>query len=142
MDIVKNKSGFTLTEILVVVAIIAVLTGITFPISLKLLNDSTNKTLKLQTEEIVSSTRLLIEENCKNSFNTSVSCPIELTPLSVNNIVKYSGNITLDTLINNKFIDPIKIRGEQCSANIKVNGNDIGVLLTCNKYSYQTDNYK
>ncbi|MEG2457899.1 MAG: prepilin-type N-terminal cleavage/methylation domain-containing protein [Bacilli bacterium] len=128
-----NTSGFTLVEILVVIALLAVLVGITVPTTINILNSSTEKTLKIQSNEVEEAASLYFEDYCFNPISVSLTCPLKSTIDPSNNPI-YDDIITLQSLIDNKYIEEISIRGNKCIGRVQYKNKNINVELICGKY--------
>jgi len=91
-----NKKGFTLTEILVVIALIGVLLLFVMPNLVKIFSNSVKSTMKVQEKEIEDAGHLYLDDYCKNKIGNN-TCPGTIKR-GTNN--KYSGYIKLETLVN------------------------------------------
>ena len=60
----KNKNGFTLVELLAVIALIAVLSIIAVPNILKMFNKSTEETMTVQENQVLDAANLFIRDFC------------------------------------------------------------------------------
>ena len=132
-----KKNGFTLTEILVVLSLIGLLLVIVVPRINTSLNKGTEKTMKVQESELKSASLLFLEDMCKN--------PLE--PLKCPNTIKYdkstntyNGYVLLSTLVNEKYIDQIKLDKQSCTACIKYTNNDAKAYIKCGS-AYTTNGY-
>lgn len=107
------KKGFTLVEILVVIAIISVLSIIAIPNFIESLNTASVGAMKTQENELVDAAKLFIEDYCRN--------PVGDTAGQCNN---YSHNIKSTSITSKytclnelkliKYIDDITFKGNKC----------------------------
>ena len=104
-DIV-NKKGFTLVELLIVIALISVLLIIAMPNLIGIFSNSVKSTMKIQEQEIKDSSLLYLEDFCKNKLSGK-TCP---NSINRNDDNTYSGQISLQTLIDEEYIEEIEIQ--------------------------------
>lgn len=131
-----NKKGFTLTELLAVIVLIGVVSLLITPNLIKLFKDNTSNTMKVQESEINDAALLYLEDYCKNPLGTN-KCPNTITR---NADYTYSGSVSLETLVINKYIDTIKLKSTICTGCIKFNNNKAVSYIKCGE-EYTTDNY-
>ena len=106
-----KKNGFTLIEILVVIAIIAILTLIAVPAVLKIYNKNVIKSMHIQETEIKDAANLFVEDYCKTSIDQTKICP-----KSYSTAVNNKKTVCLKDLQNksDKYIDTVKYKGSDC----------------------------
>ena len=63
------KKGFTLIELIAVMAIVGVLSIMIVPNVIKLLNGSMEDTMKITENEVVDAANLYVEDYCRNPIN-------------------------------------------------------------------------
>lgn len=134
-----NKRGFTLTEILAVIALIGVLLLFIMPNLTKIFSGSVKNAMKVQESELKEAGLLYLEDYCKNRLGNNI-CPGTIS--RENN--KYSGYVTLSTLSGIEYIDEISVQGNDCSGCVIFTENNAKAYLTCgDMYETNTDvNFK
>lgn len=132
-----NNKGFTLVEIIAVIALIGIVSIIIIPNVVDTLNDSTNKTMKVQEKELSEAGLLYLEDFCKNPINNNV-CP---NSISRNSDYTYSGKINLNTLVSYKYIDDITLNEKSCNGCVIITNNEAVGYLSCGE-DYKSSNYK
>ena len=135
MKDIVNKKGFTLVELLIVIALISVLLIIAMPNLIGIFSNSVKSTMKIQEQEIKDSSLLYLEDFCKNKLSGK-TCP---NSINRNDDNTYSGQISLQTLIDEEYIEEIEIQKTKCDGCIVFTNNKSEVYLTC-KDVYSTDN--
>ena len=135
MDIV-NKKGFTLVEILAVIALIALVMILIVPNIARIFGNSVNTTMKIQENGIKEAALLYLEDYCKNPLKGK-TCPSGITR---NVDYTFTGEISLATLVSEKYIDPVKYQDTECTGTITYTNNKTSVSLTCGDlYTTQTN---
>lgn len=133
---VNNKKGFTLMEVLAVIALIGVLLLFVTPNLVKIFSNSVNSTMKVQEQEIEDAALLYLEDFCRNKLPNH-TCP---SSIRRNDDKTYSGYITLDTLEIEDYIDEVSLQSVDCGGCIIYTNNKPEAYLTCqNKYTTKTD---
>lgn len=132
------KKGFTLLELLVVIAIIGVLLIIVVPSTVKVLDSSIINTMEMQEEEVEDAARIYLEDYCKTPINNDKICTLSRTV--TDGIVYYSGEISLDFLVNNNYIDEVSLRNKTCEGRIVFTNNEPKAFLKCGDI-YTTEGY-
>ena len=132
------KKGFTLLELLVVIAIIGVLLIIVVPSTVKVLDSSIINTMEMQEEEVEDAARIYLEDFCKTPINNDKICTLSRTV--TDGIVYYSGEISLDFLVNNNYIDEVSLRNKTCEGRIVFTNNEPKAFLKCGDI-YTTEGY-
>ena len=127
------KKGFTLLELLIVVVLIAIILTIVVPSTIKILDSSIERTMEIQ-----ESAKVFLEDYCKTPIDKNKTCP--LTRTMSNDIIYYNGEISLDTLVNNDYIDKVTIRSKNCVGRIVFTNNEPKAYLKCEDV-YTTDGY-
>ena len=107
----KNKRGFTLVELLAVIAIIAVLTLIAVPAALKIYNENVIKSMHIQEGQVKDAANLFVEDYCKSSIDQTKICP-----KSYSTPVNDKKTVCLQDLQNSseKYIGTIKYKSSDC----------------------------
>ena len=133
-----NKKGFTLVEIIAVIALIAVVMIIIAPNLIKTLGDSTTKAMKIQEKEVAEAGLLYLEDHCKNPIEDK-RCDLE--NMQINSLdYTYNGYIDLQKLINEKYIEPVEISGVECTGYVRIYDNKSEACLVCgDKYATRND---
>ena len=108
----KNKRGFTLVELLAVIAILAILIIVVLPNFVSSFSDAKKKAAKIQENEIVDSSKLVLEDYCTNKLNEEYNCSdVSVAASSSDTTLKYT---CLKTIQEKKYIDDIVIGGKKC----------------------------
>lgn len=148
MILKKNKKGFTLTEMLAVVAILAIFAGFLIPNFLGVFSENLEKTMKVQENNIVDAAKLYVQDYCLSPIDINYTCASALTAqYSANNFKYYTGNLSLDTLVDEEYIDPVVAnKGTICSGYIKITAQSSNGLMSYKTYlscgdTYQTEGY-
>lgn len=129
-----NKKGFTLVEILAVIALIGILLLFVMPNLVDIFSNSVKSTMKVQESEIEDAALIYLEDYCKNKIGNNV-CP---STIKRNDNKKYSGYVTLQTLINADYIDDISLQGNDCNGCVIYTDNKAEAYLTCDGNAYTT----
>ncbi len=134
MKAIVNKKGFTLTEVLVVIALIGILLLLIMPNLTNFFKGGINNTMKIQENELKEAGLLYLEDFCKNPLNNNI-CPASIHR---ENNLTYSGYITLSTLVNNDYIENITLRGANCNGCVIYENNKANAYITCENGEYET----
>ena len=134
MKVTVNKKGFTLVELLAVIALLSLILLLVVPNLTSLFNDSASKTLKIQEKEMANAGLLYLEDYCKNPIGTKICT------LSKSNDL-FSGIILLDTLETSNYIDEVYYKEEKCTGCVKITDNKATAYLNCPNNNYQTEGY-
>ena len=144
-----EKNGFTLTELLAVIAIISILTLMAVTAVIKIYNDSVIKTMHVQENEIKHAANLFVEDYCNDPLDHSLICP-----QSYSKPVNNKKVVCLSDLQNSKdkYISSVKYKDSDCKGyvtyyldeNTGIYGNEKTYLFCGLKedgtYEYVTDN--
>ena len=132
-----NK-GFTLLELLVVIALLGVLLLIVVPSTIKILDGSIANTMKIQEEEVENAAKIYLEDYCKTPIDGTKMCPLSRS--ITNGVVYFNGEIILDTLVDNNYIDEVNVRSESCTGRIVFVDNEPDAFLSCGNV-YTSEGY-
>ncbi len=132
-----KKNGFTLTEILVVLALIGLLLVLVVPRIGNSLNKGTERAMKVQENELKDAGLLFLEDMCKNPLEKG-KCPTTIKYSNTTNT--YSGYVLLNSLVSEKYIDEIKLDKETCNACVKFTNNEAKAYIKCGT-TYITEGY-
>ena len=132
------KKGFTLLELLAVIILIGFLLTIVVPSTIKILDSSIVNTMKIQEEEVESAAKIYLEDYCKTPIDSTKICTLNKSV--TNGIVYYNGEVSLNTLISNKYIDQVSIRNKECEGRIVFTNSEPKAYLKCGDV-YTTDGY-
>ena len=106
-----NRKGFTLVEILAVIAIIGILSLLIVPNVIESYRESVKHAMKTQENEVVDAAELFVEDYCRHPLSQyKGQCSIYSLSTSVSD-KKYT---CLSTLQNTKYIDEIVSQGAHC----------------------------
>ena len=144
----KNK-GFTLVELLAVIAILAILVIIASPNVLKIYNKGVIKSMHIQEVQVKDAANLFVEDYCNSSINQTKICPE-----SYSTPVNDKKTVCLQDLQNSsdKYIGTIKYKDSDCKGYVTYYyDSELGTyenpktFLFCgkdkdNNYEYVTDN--
>ena len=122
-----NKKGFTLVEIIAVIALIGAVMLLIIPNMARIFGNSMDKTMQLQEAGVKEAALLYLEDYCKNPMRGK-SCPSTITR---NTDYTFSGTVSLATLVSEKYIDAVKYQETVCSGTITYNHNKASVSLVC-----------
>ncbi len=124
-----KNNGFTLVELLAVIAILGVLVLIAVPNVIKLFNSGTNKTMQTQEANILSAANMFIDDYCVHRLSTLDNSS---TPAPKCNEVVYSYYPTGDaTAIPKRFVclSVIQNKGYIDSVNYKGSNSCLGIIV-------------
>ena len=136
-----NKKGFTLVEIISVIALIAVVMIIIAPNLIKTLGDSTSKAMKIQEKEVAEAGLLYLEDHCKNPIDGKKCLGFSGSTITKNSDYTYSGVITLNMLIYEKYIEPVELSGEECYGCVVFESNKAKAYFVCGE-KYTSEGYE
>ncbi len=131
------KKGFTLVELLAVIAIVAVLSIIAIPNVIDLFKEGTNKFMEEQEKLIMASADMFVRDYCGDrlNMNTDVSCPYYYATYSDGN--KY---LCLTDLQAAGLVDkPLSYRGTNCNGIVKYTSSGKKTYLYCGSEKYPKD---
>lgn len=128
-----NKRGFTLVELLAVIALVAVIMLLVVPAVSSSFGGSLDKVLSVQRNEIKDAAKLYLNDYCLYPLSGN-TCT-----LTRNNDFTYSGTISLATLVSANYIENVKLNNDTCTGCIVFTNNDAFVHLKCGER--ETTNY-
>ena len=117
-----NKKAFTLTELLGVIVILAIIAIIAFPSVLGLLNNSQNETDTAMQNFAITAAREYVNDN------------MDSYPKALEGKTKTYSNLKVQTLIDNGYISSTTISKEK---NCEMLNDEIKITSDSTKYSYE-----
>ena len=132
------KKGFTLLELLAVIILIGFLLTIVVPSTIKILDSSIVNTMKIQEEEVERAAKIYLEDYCKTPIDSTKICTLNKSV--TNGIVYYNGEVNLNILINNNYIERVSIRNVNCEGRVIITNSEPKAYLKCGDI-YITDGY-
>ena len=107
--ILKKNNGFTLVEMLVVLAIVAILAVFAIPNFTTILSENRNKAMQIQENNIVEAAKLYVQDYCLNPIDSTYTCDSTLTKKTDNPnghlyYVVTTKNFTLAKLVSAGYI--------------------------------------
>ena len=146
----KNKKGFTLVELLAVVAIIAILMIIALPNVMKLFRKSTEETMLIQETEVLDAANLYKQDNCGRTAMSSEKRRECAGLLANNKIGSNEVYFCLSTIQDASYAGKVLYSGgTPCSGIVVYEYNENnGTLkngktyLSCGENAYVTEGYE
>ena len=143
-----KKVGFTLIELLGVIAILGILILAVVPNVIKIYNNSVQKTMEVQENNVKNASKLFVEDYCINPIDNTNICPS-----TYKNEVNEEKYVCLNDLQSgtDKYIGSVTYKKENCKGVIVYTKDESGsyneskTYLYCgydtenNSYSYMTD---
>ena len=105
MIILKYKEGFTLIELILVIALIGILAVLIVPNVIKTLNKADQKLLKILEQQVEDAADMYIEDYCRNPISDSYDCDLTTTDNDT-----FSGTLDLDILVSLGYLNEVSIR--------------------------------
>ena len=129
-----KKSGFTLVEILTVIAIIGILSLLIMPNFIENFKNASNGAVKIQQNQVIDATGLFLNDYCSHPLGQNKGlCNVYSLETNDSN-KRYTCIYTLQTT---SYLDPIMFEGANCTGFVIYNNNykKIKPYLICgNKY--------
>lgn len=139
----SNNKGFTLIEVLAVIVIIGLLTGVTIPTVLKSINNGKNSSYNIMISNIIIASKELYEEIDNNSANTLYQYNDDGS--RSDDIISINNNeidTNLQTLVSNGYLQGTTAEDKTGKVIIEpINNEDIGYCKIKIKKNI-SDNYK
>ncbi|MBQ6285926.1 MAG: type II secretion system protein [Bacilli bacterium] len=134
-----KKNGFTLTELLAVIAILGVIVLAVVPNVLKLFNQSVDKFFEQQQGYVLTAAELYVQDNCKKSTRIGYVCPGHYEIVSNNE--RY---LCLKEIQTADYIGEVSYKGNVCEGMVifDENGKNGQTHLYCGRQSDQSYTYK
>lgn len=130
-----NRKGFTMIELLAVIALIGVVALLVTPKLISIFKTSTNKTMQVQESEISEAGLLYLEDYCKNPVGSN-RCPGTINRESD---YTYSGHVSLSLLESLKYIEEVQLNDVSCNGCVVFDHNKAKAYLKCGD-SYVSEN--
>ena len=128
-----NRKGFTLVELLAVIALLAIIIVFAVPNLLNVFSEGKNKLSSIQKNQIKSAVEMYLNDYCTEPIGDNV-CPSSLTKTTDSNgIIKITGgDISLSTLSTAGYFDDGEIT-HNCTGYASITNGKIDLSnITCN----------
>lgn len=130
---VMKKRGFTLVELLAVIAILGILVTVISVAVLKIYNSSVEKTMEVQNKNVKRAAATFLEDYCIDPVDGSFVCPETYENRYYNKFVCL-GDLRKDT--KNSYIEKVTYKGDECNGVIIFTADEEGELTIPNPYLY------
>lgn len=130
---VMKKRGFTLVELLAVIAILGILVTVISVAVLKIYNSSVEKTMEVQNKNVKRAAAAFLEDYCIDPVDGSFVCPETYENRYYNKFVCL-GDLRKDT--KNSYIEKVTYKGDECNGVIIFTADEEGELTIPNPYLY------
>lgn len=131
-----RKNGFTLTELLAVIALLAVITLMVAPNLLKTYQTTRKNSMKVQEERVVDAANLYVEDRCTKRIDGSLECPS-----SYKTTVNDQKYVCLRGVQEDKYIGKVSYGNTECNGVIIYTKNDKGRFNIGKAYLYCGSDY-
>ena len=134
-----KKRGFTLVELLAVIAIISILATIGVTAVIKVYNNSVKKTMIVQENNVAEASKSYLEDYCIDPLDNTYKCP---NSYENNSEIRY---ICLSDLQDNEkgnYVSKVNYKNEDCKGIITFSKNDDGEYLLFASRIENTENGK
>lgn len=149
MILKNNKKGFTLVEMLAVVAILALFAAFAMPNFIGVFTENFDKTMQIQENNLVDAAKMYVQDVCLDRIDTSVTCAIDSSTYKKKSTSGFTyfnvqnKTFTLAKIKSAGYIDAIKTHnGVDCDGYVKITGNSATGEMTYKAYLSCGDAYK
>lgn len=109
----KNKKGFTLVELLVVIALLAMIVIFVVPNVVSYFKSGEKNLLSLQEKNVADAGQFYLEDFCKNPINYNFRCP--LNHIDEDNQRKYFGSLKVSEILYEEYLEEVRFKEKDCS---------------------------